>query len=178
MGGYGSGRWFGHDKKTTVEDCHALNFGVLERDGAFAPWRTGRYRWLVAERETGSIGYRVEQTKGDRLWLVLDYVWGEAKEHVVIPVALETTRPHFGGVRWWGRCPLAVGGVACNRRVRKLYLRGRYFGCRHCHRLTYTSCQESHQRDWLYKRLAEMSGKSAAEEGRIHRLLLRLGRRR
>ncbi|HQU43783.1 MAG TPA: hypothetical protein PK867_13285 [Pirellulales bacterium] len=169
MGGYASGRWFGHDKKTTIEDCHALDLGVLERDGAFAPWRSGRYRWLVGERETGSIGYRVEQRHGGQHWLVLDYVWGEAKERVVIPVALETTRPHFGGVRWWGRCPLAVNGVACNRRARKLYLRGRYFGCRHCHNLTYKSCQESHQRDWLYSRLAERLGTSMRDVKRLHR---------
>ena len=31
-------------------------------------------------------------------------------------------------------------------RVRRLYLRGRYFGCRHCHRLAYTSSQESDSR--------------------------------
>ena len=178
MGGYGSGRWSSHEKKTTVEDCHVLDLAFLQRKGAFAPWHSGVVRWSVGERETGKIGYRVEQREGEQLWLVLDYTWGEAKEHVVIPIALETTRPHFGGVRWWGRCPLAVNGVACNRRVAKLYLRGRYFGCRQCHRLTYTSCQESHQRDWLYARLAEMSGKSAADEGRRHRFLLRMGRRR
>jgi hypothetical protein len=36
-----------------------------------------------------------------------------------------------------------VDGVACGRRVRKLYLSGRYFGCRHCHELTYASSRES-----------------------------------
>jgi hypothetical protein len=30
--------------------------------------------------------------------------------------------------------------------VRKLYLRGQYFGCRHCHDLTYRSTQESDKR--------------------------------
>jgi hypothetical protein len=30
--------------------------------------------------------------------------------------------------------------------VRKLYLSGKYFGCRHCHNLTYRSCQESDSR--------------------------------
>src|SRR5262249_13393813 len=33
--------------------------------------------------------------------------------------------------------------VACSKRVRKLYLSGRYFGCRRCHGLTYRSTQES-----------------------------------
>jgi hypothetical protein len=175
MGGYGSGR---PKQKVVVEDCHALDLGVLERDGAFAPWRSGRYRWLVGERETGSIGYRIEQRQGDRQWLVLDYAWGEAKEHVVIPVALETTSPHFGGIRWWGRCPLIVNGVACNRRVRKLYLRGRYFGCRRCHNLTYKSCQESHQLDWLYASLAGKLGVPMREVKRLHRGWARDAQRR
>jgi hypothetical protein len=30
--------------------------------------------------------------------------------------------------------------------VRKLYLAGRYFGCRHCHDLTYASTQQSDKR--------------------------------
>ena len=59
-----------------------------------------------------------------------------------------TTRPRFGGLRWWFVCPLLVDGVACRRRVGKLYLppRARYLGCRHCHQLTYRSCQEHDKR--------------------------------
>ena len=33
--------------------------------------------------------------------------------------------------------------MACGRRARKLYLVGRYFGCRRCHDLAYTSTQQS-----------------------------------
>jgi hypothetical protein len=61
-------------------------------------------------------------------------------------VRLVATRCHLGGVRWWFVCPLSTNGVACGRRVRKLYLRGRYFGCRHCHGLTYLSTQQSDSR--------------------------------
>ena len=41
-----------------------------------------------------------------------------------------------------------MNGHACNRRVAKLYLPpgGRYFGCRHCYRLTYRSVQEHDKR--------------------------------
>jgi hypothetical protein len=64
------------------------------------------------------------------------------------PVRIATTRPRFGGLRWWFICPLIVNGRRCNRRVGKLYLppAARYFGCRHCHDLTYTSCQEHDKR--------------------------------
>ncbi len=65
-----------------------------------------------------------------------------------LPIRLETTPLHFGGHRWWGICPLVVNNVPCNRRVGKLYLPpgDRYFGCRHCHRLTYRSAQEHDKR--------------------------------
>jgi hypothetical protein len=63
-------------------------------------------------------------------------------------VSLAVTRPRFGGLRWWFLCPLIVNGRACGRRVGKLYLPpgGRHVGCRRCHRLTYTSCQQHDQR--------------------------------
>jgi hypothetical protein len=69
-------------------------------------------------------------------------------------------RAQFGRLRWWFVCPLLVRGEACNRRVAKLYLppSSRYFGCRHCYRLTYTSCQESHKYDGVYRRLARDMG--------------------
>lgn len=49
-------------------------------------------------------------------------------------VLVTTTTPHYGGVRYWWRCP------TCGRRVRILY-GGRLFECRRCHDLTYTTRQ-------------------------------------
>jgi hypothetical protein len=56
---------------------------------------------------------------------------------------LVTTSLHSGGLRWWFLCPLITTGQACQARVKKLYLQpgARYFGCRTCYDLTYTSCQ-------------------------------------
>jgi hypothetical protein len=53
---------------------------------------------------------------------------------------LETTEPHFGGVRWWFSCP------QCGKRCKKLYLPpGQWeIGCRLCHNLTYRSAQTAH----------------------------------
>ena len=78
------------------------------------------------------------------------------KHEVVVPVVLQTTHPHFGGLRWWFTCPLVVNGRPCRRRVGKLYLppNGLYFGCRHCYDLTCRSCQESHGYDRLYALVA------------------------
>jgi hypothetical protein len=102
--------------------------------------------------------------------LVLDYVYGHEKERAVTRISLEVTWPHFGGLRWWGRCPIIVNGVACDRRVRKLYLRGRYFGCRQCHKLTYWSCQENHALDWFLDPLAERMGVSRRAARWLHRM--------
>jgi hypothetical protein len=135
-----SGRWGWHTKRQTVEESRTLDLSELERDGAFRPGYTGRVRWLRGETEVSSIGYAVSRQLGG-LVLTLHYKITRTGEGVTIPVRLETTRPRFGGVRWWGRCP-------CGRRVRKLYLpRGATrFACRQCHGLTYTSAQEHDKR--------------------------------
>ena len=48
----------------------------------------------------------------------------------------------FGGNRPYFLCPGVVNGIACGRRVIKLYGVGRYFLCRHCYRLVYASQRE------------------------------------
>lgn len=71
-----------------------------------------------------------------------------------------TTNPHFGGVRYWWRCP------RCGRRCATLY-GGRYFLCRMCQRLAYASSQSRSRfitvdaRLWrIRRRLGETDGGS------------------
>jgi hypothetical protein len=96
--------------------------------------------------------------------LHLSYSWPDRRtrqrESADHRVALTTTRPRFGGLRWWFVCPLVVGGRPCGRRAGKLYLppRGRYFGCRRCYDLSYTSSQESRKYDGLWRLLAADTG--------------------
>lgn len=47
------------------------------------------------------------------------------------------------GLAPWFRCPVAVRGAACGRRVAIIYGAGKYFGCRHCYRLAYPSTCEN-----------------------------------
>ena len=56
-------------------------------------------------------------------------------EHQDYPVFLDATRPRFGGLRWWFKCP------QCRQRAQKLFLppRSPRFACRKCHRLSYAS---------------------------------------
>ena len=135
MGGTLSTRWNGHTKRDTVEDGRTLNLAEMARKGCFTPWYTGRCTWFHGGTETASIGYAV-RPEAAGLVLVLSYTIVRSKEEVEVRIPLETTRPHFGGVRWWGRCP-------CGRRVMKVYLPpgGNRFECRTCHGLTYESVQ-------------------------------------
>jgi len=77
----------------------------------------------------------------------LHYSWGPEgrKEDVSYMVLLSWTPCNFGGSRAWFVCPAVVNAVPCGRRVAKLYLQGRYFLCRHCYNLAYSSQQEAHR---------------------------------
>jgi hypothetical protein len=147
MGGSGSGRWGCHSKATAVEDCKALDLGVIVRAGPVEAGRAGMVRWLRGEVEVGVIGYELVRLAGGGLAVRLGYRWIHplsGSRDVILDVPLEAAPLPRGGVRWWGRCPLALAGVPCGRRVGKLYLAPGCpdFACRRCHRLAYRSSQE------------------------------------
>ena len=161
MGGNGSGRWHWHSKATTAEECRSLDVGRWVREGIVRPdtrcW--GGWKWTnsYTGEQTASIGYEVN-TISTPAWVRLSYTvtpQSSEPEHYDYKIVLVTTRPHFGGLRWWFVCPLMNEGRSCARRVGKLYLPpgGRYYGCRQCYQLTYESCQESHKYDSLWRRL-------------------------
>lgn len=140
MGGYGSSRWGWHTKKTTVEDCLAFALSDLL---AGAAW--GGLTWKWGERETSSISYQVERSDSGQPWrVVLSYRLKANGEDIREPIAITQTLTPWGSRRYWFVCPLVIDGQACGRRARKLYLPpgGRYFGCRHCYRLSYQARQE------------------------------------
>jgi len=68
-------------------------------------------------------------------WVTVQYEW--RGEQVAQEVHFDWTPCHFGGKRPWLIC------MHCGQRVAVLYLKLKYFACRHCHDLTYRSCQES-----------------------------------
>jgi hypothetical protein len=90
-------------------------------------------------RNVGSIGYELNTTEMAFPWVQLYYALTRTREQVNYTVMLQTTQLNSRGIRWWFTCPLKVDGRSCLRRVSKLYLPpgGCYFGCRHCHNLTY-----------------------------------------
>lgn len=148
MGGMGSG--WQKTRKPKVEGCLAIDTADLRRWNLLVPdtaGRSGSLTWRRGEEKnpSSSVGYVL--TVGDGTGaLRLLYRVGEPAVSLDYSVRLVTTGCHLGGVRWWFVCPLSADGAVCGRRVRKLYLRGRYFGCRHCHGLTYRTSQESDSR--------------------------------
>ncbi len=157
MGGRGSGNhfhWWRSGKKTTVEDCLSIDANRWMREGILKEGRAafGSWKWTYSRGGGFTVHYQAVTTDPESSHVRLSYsfVWtstGQEESHDY-RVGLTATRPRFGGVRWWFLCPLTVNGKACGRRVGKLYLppRGRYFGCRHCHQLSYSSCQEHDKR--------------------------------
>jgi hypothetical protein len=153
-------RWNGHCKKVTVEDCHQLDAFEFRRAGIL---RAGMYRqgvWPDQDRSDS------EQSPGTVMaalnYLVDTRVMRSPVMHlayklaigvpVVYSVGLQTTRPHYGGLKWWFVCPLFQDGQKCGRRVRKLYLpSGFHFGCRHCYELSYQTRGMDARSRSLYK---------------------------
>ncbi len=143
MGGFGSGtnsHWWRPRKKTTVEDCDALNANRWMREGILKAGvhHSGSWRWTFRDRKEESIDVEVDTRDLSSPFVRLTY-WSipidpEERETFDYRVRLATTEPRFGGVRWWFLCPLLVHGTPCNRRVGKLYMPpgGSLFGCRHC----------------------------------------------
>jgi hypothetical protein len=173
MGGSNSGRWHGSITKSAVEYCSSLDVNRWVREGIIKAGTYSSGRWIWSDRETGedeySLGFEVNTLDPSRPWIRLHYSFIRTNEDLDYRVRLQTTHPYFGGVRWWFTCPLLHrSGGSCNRRVVKLYLPrgGRYFGCRHCHNLTYRSCRLSRNRA-----IGALAGGSGFKPGEVIKIL-------
>jgi hypothetical protein len=139
MGGFGSGRW-GSLGRSTVGSVVSLDANRMQREGCLRAGWSGGWQWSRDDDEKDRIGMSVEPEH-----VVLRYrvCVAEGPWHEVVEtVPIERVAGGFGGSRAYLRCPGAVNGVACRRRVVKLYLRGKYFLCRSCHQLVYPSQSE------------------------------------
>ena len=143
MGGSGSGTWLRTNTRATVEDCPIiLNVSRLARDVAFRNGANGTLSWTNPLTDSQSMIARFA-VREDVMGIVFCIGYEVGSTRLAYGIRMKTTKPNFGGNRWWFTCPLVPSGVPCERRVAKLYFAGRYFGCRGCHRLTYKKCQQS-----------------------------------
>jgi len=143
------GRWAGHRRALTVEECPSLSVQLFRKtvSEVVSYERTARGTLTWGDGKTAS--FRVE-LRGGEPGVCLTYRPERDAEESPRDyfVRLVTTSPPVGGVRWWFVCPLVVNGRPCRKRVSKLYLPpgADFFGCRTCYGLTYRSAQEHNRR--------------------------------
>lgn len=126
--------------KTEADDLLSLDVYWLNKHGYLRGFKSGGIEWSNGFGKN-SIG--ITASTPDDPYIHLRYTQSDSisgeKKNIQYKVRLTTTPCNFGGVRYWFLCPLFVDGVLCGRRVGTLYKNGDYFGCRHCHDLTYSS---------------------------------------
>ncbi len=163
------GRWSYSDRRT-AEECKSISTKWLKKYDYFIGYKSGGMSWSRGGEKTGSISFRVSTVEGDE-YIHFQYTQTDRntqeKTELDYKARLTRTPCHFGGRRWWFICPLVKNGYACNRRVGVLYLGGKYFGCRHCHNLTYESCKENHRFDSMFLKMGidPKIGKQMFKEG-------------
>lgn len=164
MGGTGSGRE-AEVYSGTVEQSLQIDVNKLVREGAVRPdcQANGILSWEGFLGQTSSLGYEV-QCYGEnghiRLMYTVSSLFMESQA-VNYAVELYTTKPYFGGIRWWFICP----NPDCDRMVVKLYQPpgATYFLCRTCQKLTYQSCRESGKSNPFFEAIAKETGLSVKE---------------
>ena len=131
--------------RLTVEQCLRFSVTDLRRDRVFhsPPGSLWESKWEGLTGELLRLRYTIEEWPGCALAVRFDNRTNNGDI-----VQITTTRPHFGGRRFWFLCPLGQQGYTCRRRVAHLYLRpgDARLACRHCLNLTYRSCQSHDKR--------------------------------
>lgn len=136
MGGKGSGQYPREKShQRTVDGFLQLDAQDLWNRGALAPGTFFKVIWGDAQRKPrASVGIE-NVSEGFQLIYTASDDQESASQCTFIRI--ETTPCHYGGQRWWFRCP----GDDCGRRVRLLY--GDWdFRCRQCQQLNYRSQYE------------------------------------
>ncbi|MFX0544353.1 hypothetical protein ACEWPL_002275 [Roseovarius sp. S1116L3] len=138
MGGYGSGR---PSYRQKAETCRSLDVNRFHREGCLRPGRQGSWVWSRDGEEVGRIGYKSEEGR-----LLLNYrvrQYGGDWEPVTEAIRITHVNCNYGNTRPYFICPGVINGLHCGRRVGKLFAGGRYFLCRHCYNISYTSQSEA-----------------------------------
>ncbi len=158
MGGVNSGSYYRWNAKAVTMEQKRIDIRWMKKQGYLQPDYIGVLSWSAGGKSTGSIGFRIEN---DMMLLKYKYrLRGEDWSIVEQQVPLDKTPCFFGGHRQWFLCP------NCHKRVAILYGAGKYFFCRHCHNLTYQSCNEpDYQRmlDKAYKLKEKLGGRAGLD---------------
>ena len=177
MGGLGSTRWNSCDIKLTVEECLVLCVSQLLQDGLLGS-KQQLSENLVWKHPVSGFCYgfcKIKTSAED--WITL-FFQDQNQKGKLFSFDIETTKPYFGGKRWWLICP------KCDKRFVKLYFNtfNNHFTCRICGNLTYESCQLSGTKQFNYKASITnqliISGDSSKEAQRkVRKYYLLVGKR-
>src|ERR1700691_391655 len=108
MGGYGSG-WQG-PKKEVVGDCLIISASYGKRQGILKAGihSFGSVTWNNRSGNSFVVNYGVDTMDLShhylRLWYSWAWSWANEEGSEAYQVRLTTTRPWFGGLRWWFIC--------------------------------------------------------------------------
>ena len=163
MGGPGSGDWYRWNSKTTTESQHRIDIRWMRKQRYLQPGISGTLSWSCRGAASGSIDFRVENDR-----LVLNYrnrQNGGEWENIEDEIFVTWTPCNYGGNRQWFHCP------GCYRRVAVVF-GGKYYRCRHCHRLTYSSQQESRP-DRLMRKARKIRARLGASNNLIDPILFK-----
>ena len=148
-----------------VEQALTLNIDQLIRAGRLRPgWRTsGQLSWTATPGRSSSVNFEAYLAN----WaghLQLDFVIREettgSSRHVRQTIAFATTKPRFGGTRWWFVCP------STRERVGRLHLPpgATEFLSRRAHGLTY-ACQTEDRNARLARRSRKLMTRLGGDAG-------------
>lgn len=138
-----------YNKKEESDDLMKISVWFIKKYGYLRPniwhqsgtitWTSG---WLENKNSVGMSSCTISDDQHSP-HIELTYTQTERstgeKKDFNYKIKLVSTNCRFGGIRWWFVCPLIKRGISCNRRVGVIYKSGDYFGCRHCHELSYQS---------------------------------------
>lgn len=136
------GRYY-FSKKEEADYLKQVSVTFLNKNDYFScGFHSGSINWSRQGMKTGNISIR-SYISEDEQYVELIYTQtdrtSEEKTDLDYKIPLITSSCHFGGKRYWFKCPWYSNGVYCGRRVGVLYLSDKYFACRHCNNLTYNS---------------------------------------
>ena len=131
--------WYHHNKKRTTKDLLELSISWLKKEKYLQKntKKGGSIYWTRTcgggkPQRIGAINF-LSNFIGENHYIELMYSYN-GSEPFNCRVQIASTKPNYGGERYWFVCP------RCGRKVAFLY-GAMYFLCRHCHNLTYKTQQ-------------------------------------
>lgn len=133
---------YSYSGRLVADSQHKISIYYLRKHNFLSGYMGGSLDWSCRGEKTGSIGIEVkisDEEKFARLHYIITRRSNGQKDNFDYKVSIISTDCHFGGKRYWFKCP----AKGCGRMVAKLYQGQDIFACRHCYNLTYESRNEN-----------------------------------